>query len=55
VHVWVANEADKTITSRTIKLGRINDGMAQVLDGLKPGENVVTAGSLFLDRAVTGD
>jgi len=55
VHVWVANEADKTITIREIKLGRINDGMAQVLAGLKPGENVVTAGSLFLDRAVTGD
>jgi multidrug efflux pump subunit AcrA (membrane-fusion protein) len=29
--------------------------MAQVLDGLKPGEQVATAGSLFLDRAVTGD
>ena len=55
VHVWVANEADKTIAIREVKIGRISDGMVQVLVGLKPGEHVVTAGSLFLDRAVTGD
>jgi cobalt-zinc-cadmium efflux system membrane fusion protein len=55
VHVWVANEASKTITLREIKIGRISDGMVQVLDGLRQGENVVTSGSLFLDRAVTGD
>jgi multidrug efflux pump subunit AcrA (membrane-fusion protein) len=29
--------------------------MVQILDGLRPGEKVVTAGSLFIDRAVTGD
>jgi cobalt-zinc-cadmium efflux system membrane fusion protein len=55
VHVWVANPADKTIEERQIKLGAIQDGMAQVTDGLKPTENVVTVGSLFIDRAVTGD
>lgn len=55
VHVWVANDAAKTITLREIKIGRIDAGMVQVLDGLRPGEKVVTAGSLFLDRAVTGD
>jgi cobalt-zinc-cadmium efflux system membrane fusion protein len=55
VHVWVANQADKTIAEREIRLGAIRDGTAQVLDGLKPGEQVVTVGSLFLDRAVTGD
>ena len=55
VHVWVANPADKTIAEREIRMGAIRDGMAQVLDGLKPGEQVVTAGSLFIDRAVTGD
>jgi cobalt-zinc-cadmium efflux system membrane fusion protein len=55
VHVWVANPADKTIASRDIRLGAVRDGMAQVLDGLKPGDQVVTAGSLFIDRAVTGD
>jgi cobalt-zinc-cadmium efflux system membrane fusion protein len=55
VHVWVANQADKTIRERKIRMGTIQDGMAQVLDGLRPGELVVTAGSLFIDRAVTGD
>ena len=55
VHVWVANPADKTIEEREIRLGAIQDGMAQVVAGLKPGEQVVTAGSLFIDRAVTGD
>jgi hypothetical protein len=28
--------------------------MVQVLDGLKPGEDVVTKGSLFIDRAALG-
>jgi membrane fusion protein, heavy metal efflux system len=55
VHVWVANPANKTIEEREIRMGAIQDGMAQVLDGLRPGEPVVTAGSLFIDRAVTGD
>jgi membrane fusion protein, heavy metal efflux system len=55
VHVWVANPADKTIQEREIRLGVIQDGMAQVLDGLQPGDQVVTSGSLFIDRAVTGD
>ena len=54
-HVWVANQANKTIQEREIKTGAIQDGMAQVLEGLHPGETVVTAGSLFIDRAVTGD
>ena len=55
VHVWVLDEANKAIALREIAIGRISDGMVQVLNGLQPGEKVVTAGSLFLDRAVTGD
>ena len=55
VHVWVANTSDKTIASRDIHLGVVQDGMAEVVDGLKPGDQVVTVGSLFIDRAVTGD
>jgi cobalt-zinc-cadmium efflux system membrane fusion protein len=55
VHVWVANQADKTIASRDVRLGAIQDGIAQVVDGLRPGDQVVTVGSLFIDRAVTGD
>ena len=55
VHVWVADPTAKSIREREIRLGAIQDGMAQVLDGLRPGEQVVTAGSLFIDRAATGD
>jgi membrane fusion protein, heavy metal efflux system len=55
VHVWVANQTDRTIQQREIRMGIIQDGMTQVLDGLRPGELVVTSGSLFIDRAVTGD
>ena len=55
VHVWAFDEATGTIALREIAIGRISDGMVQVLNGLQPGEKVVTAGSLFLDRAVTGD
>ena len=54
-HVWVADEATKTVAIRQIRAGRVVDGMVEVLDGLKPGEKVVTAGALFIDRAVAGD
>ncbi|MBV8613254.1 MAG: efflux RND transporter periplasmic adaptor subunit, partial [Acetobacteraceae bacterium] len=52
-HVWVARD-DRRLVLRTIKPGLTSDGMVQVLAGLSPGEKVVTAGSLFIDRAITG-
>jgi len=40
---------------RSIRTGRDNDGLVEVLDGLKPGERVVTKGGLFIDQvAVPG-
>lgn len=54
-HVWVADEVTKTVALRQIRAGRVVDGMVEVQDGLKPGEKVVTAGALFIDRAVAGD
>jgi membrane fusion protein, heavy metal efflux system len=48
--VWVAHD-DTTIERRAIRPGLINDGMIQVLEGLQPGEKVVTKGGLFIDRA----
>jgi cobalt-zinc-cadmium efflux system membrane fusion protein len=48
--VWVV-QADNTLALREIHTGRINNGMVEVLDGLKPGEKIVTRGSLFIDRA----
>jgi len=54
-HVWIANPADKTLGLRQIEAGRIRDNMVEVTDGLKPGDQVVTAGAVFIDRAATGD
>lgn len=48
--VWVV-EGNNDLALRRIHTGRISNGMVEVLDGLKPGEKVVTRGSLFIDRA----
>jgi cobalt-zinc-cadmium efflux system membrane fusion protein len=49
-HIWVVT-ADGLIYYRPITVGRSNDGLVEVLDGVKPGEQVVTKGSLFIDQA----
>ena len=49
-HVWLAGP-DKTLLIRRVKLGRNDGGLVEVLDGLKAGDTVVTAGSIFIDRA----
>ncbi len=54
-HVWVANPADKTLELRVIGIGRARDGMVEVLHGVKPGDEIVTSGAVFIDRAATGD
>src|ERR1700722_6339215 len=48
--VWVVSEKN-TLSLRSIRTGRNNDGMVEVVEGLKAGERVVTRGSLFIDRA----
>ncbi len=48
--VWVVQGAND-LALREIHTGRINNGMVEVLDGLKPGDKIVTRGSLFIDRA----
>jgi cobalt-zinc-cadmium efflux system membrane fusion protein len=48
--VWVIGQ-NNTLALRSIRTGRSNDGMVEVLDGLQVGERVVTRGSLFIDRA----
>jgi membrane fusion protein, heavy metal efflux system len=48
--VWVVAQ-NNTLTLRSIHTGRTNEGMVEVLEGLKAGERVVTRGSLFIDRA----
>jgi cobalt-zinc-cadmium efflux system membrane fusion protein len=49
-HVWVL-AGDGLLAYRLIRTGRNNDGLVEVLDGLKPGERVVTKGGLFIDQA----
>jgi cobalt-zinc-cadmium efflux system membrane fusion protein len=48
--VWVAQD-DGTVAARSVRTGRIADGMVEILGGLTPGEKVVTSGALFIDRA----
>ena len=55
--VWVARDHDTAIELRQIKVGLTNGTMVEVLDGLAPGDRVITRGSLFIDRvaaAATG-
>jgi cobalt-zinc-cadmium efflux system membrane fusion protein len=49
-HVWVVAGED-LLAYRAIRTGRRNDGLVEVLDGLKAGERIVTKGGLFIDQA----
>ena len=53
VRIWVAHE-DKSIELRQIKPGLVNGDLVEVAGNLKPGEQMVTKGSLFIDRAASG-
>ncbi len=52
--VYVVGEAGKA-EKRTVKVGPFSEGMAQILDGLRPGERVVTAGQSRLTEGVAVD
>ncbi|MBV8097842.1 MAG: efflux RND transporter periplasmic adaptor subunit, partial [Verrucomicrobia bacterium] len=52
--VWIAGK-DKTLSLRQIRPGWVQEGMVQVLEGVQAGEQVVTSGSLFIDRAAHSD
>jgi cobalt-zinc-cadmium efflux system membrane fusion protein len=51
--VWITRDK-KTAELRQIKTGLTNGRMIQVLEGLKADDQVITRGSLFIDRAATG-
>jgi membrane fusion protein, heavy metal efflux system len=53
VRVWIAHE-DKSIELRQIRVGLTNGNLVEVQGNLKPGEQIVTKGSLFIDRAASG-
>ncbi len=48
-HVWVV-AGDDLLSLRSIRTGRSDSGLIEVLEGLKPGERVVTRGGLFIDQ-----
>jgi cobalt-zinc-cadmium efflux system membrane fusion protein len=53
VRIWVARD-DKSVELRQIKIGLVNGDLVEVTSNLKPGEQIVTRGSLFIDRAASG-
>lgn len=53
VRIWVARD-DKSVELRLIKTGLINGNLVEVTSNLNPGEQIVTKGSLFIDRAASG-
>ena len=54
--VWVVADArGHRLALRQITTGQVANGTVEVTGGLKPGESVVTAGSLFIDRGAKAD
>jgi cobalt-zinc-cadmium efflux system membrane fusion protein len=53
-HVWVSRP-DGAVEARDVKLGLTNGDNVQVVEGLKTGEEVVTRGAIFIDRAASGN
>jgi membrane fusion protein, heavy metal efflux system len=51
-HVWVAG-ADGLLAYRAIRTGRNDAGLVEVVEGLKPGERIVTKGGLFIDQVAS--
>jgi cobalt-zinc-cadmium efflux system membrane fusion protein len=52
--VWVAHPGHR-LELRQVRAGQTVDKVVEVTAGLKPGEQVVTSGALFIDRAAQGD
>jgi membrane fusion protein, heavy metal efflux system len=51
--VWVATDRHH-FTKRPVKIGLQHEGYDQILEGVRPGEQVVTKGAIFLDN-LAGD
>jgi cobalt-zinc-cadmium efflux system membrane fusion protein len=53
--VWVTGDS-RRFTKRTVKTGLQQDGWTQIVEGLQPGETVVTDGAVFLsNKLLLGD
>ena len=51
--VWVTTD-ERRFTKRTVRIGLQRDGFDQVLEGVEPGEQIVTRGAVFLDNMLSG-
>jgi cobalt-zinc-cadmium efflux system membrane fusion protein len=49
--VWVTSDR-RHFVKRTVKLGLQQDGWDQILEGLQPGETVVTYGAVFVSNVL---
>jgi len=49
--VWVTRDS-RHFTKRTVKVGLQQDDWSQILEGLEPGETVVTDGAVFLSNVL---
>jgi cobalt-zinc-cadmium efflux system membrane fusion protein len=49
--VWVTRDR-RHFVQRTVKIGLQQDGFDQILEGLQPGETVVTDGAVFLSNVI---
>jgi cobalt-zinc-cadmium efflux system membrane fusion protein len=51
--IWVTKDR-RRFTQRTIRIGLQSDGYDQIVEGVDPGEQVVTRGAVFLDNMING-
>jgi len=52
--VWVAHD-DGSLGLRQIHVGDVSGRMVEIVDGLAPGEKIVSNGTVFIDRAANSD
>ncbi|MBN9474390.1 MAG: efflux RND transporter periplasmic adaptor subunit [Burkholderiales bacterium] len=50
--VWIARD-DGAVELRPVRTGVVNGDLVQIVEGLAQGDQVVSGGSLFIDRAAT--
>ena len=50
---WVTTDR-RRFTQRVVRVGLQRDGYDQIVDGVQPGELIVTKGAVFLDNMLSG-
>jgi membrane fusion protein, heavy metal efflux system len=51
--VWTTKD-DRHFVRRTVKIGHVQDGFDEILEGLQPGERIVIEGAVFLSNKLAG-